>query len=266
MIEKYKRGGVGFIIVKLDNVFKTSTGIVGLDGKELVIGDPEFQKEKRAQIYGEVIMTPISLGKKPMGQKKSGLPKYGAIRLPEADIDQIHDAVYSKPKLEYQWVHDIAPEVEVGDRVYFNWNQVFDQRNMIAKANGGKSFIFKISYDTVYCVIRAGQVIPIGGNVLIDPVWESFESILRPTYYPFKDATGQPAVRPKKEWIQVKTAPKHIDREGVIKHIGTPLKGDKCQLKVGMKVLYKPNLQNLLDIEGGKYFILRQDQILLYRN
>lgn len=264
MIDKYKRGGIGFVIAKLDTVFKTSSGVLGLTGKEIINGDPEYQKERRAQIFGEVMMIPVSLGKKPLYQVPIGIPKYGAIRLPEADIDVIHDAVYARAGNGFKWFSDMAPEVQVGDRVYFSWTNVHDQRNMIAKSPDGKSFIFKIAYDTIYCVVREGKIIPIGGHVLIDPVWESFESILRPTYYDFKDKFGKPIAKPKSEWIQVKSAPKHVDREGVVAHIGTPLKGDTCVLKPGMKVLYKPKLQNLLDVEGNKYFIVRQNQILLY--
>ena len=265
MIEKYKRGGIGMVLVRMEHTHKVNTGIVGLNGQELVIGDHEYQKERNARTQATVIQTPLSIGRKPIGSKREGIPKYGPIRIPEADIDGINDAVYARPKTEYTWMSDIAPEVQVGDSIYFAWNQTFDGRNVIAKAKDGKSMILRIAYDTIHAVVRDGKIIPIGGNVLIDPIWENFDSTLRPTYYPFNGPDGKPAVRPKSEWIQVKLFEKHKDREGVIKYIGTPLKGQRCALKPGMRVMYKPVLQNLLDIEGGKYFVMRQDQILLYR-
>lgn len=260
---KYTRGGVGSLLVQMSAVYKTGTGIKGLNGQELVLGDEGYAKEKHANTSGVVIQIPVSYGKHPIGSSRSGFPAYGASRLPEADV-VIKDVFYARPNNKIKFRNDIEPEIQVGDKVYCPWTAVFDKRNLIAKGADGKSFIFKVAVDLVYAVVRAGKIIPIGSHVLIDPVFESWESILRPTYYDFKDKFGKPMERPKSEWLQVKTAPKQIDRQGIIKHIGSPLKGETCQLKPSMKVLYKPNLKNLLEIEGEKYFIMRQDQILLY--
>lgn len=265
MIEKYARGGTGYCLVKLDAVYKKSTGILGVDGKELVLGDPDYNKEKHANTAGTVIQIPVSLGKHPISSERSGWPAYGAIRLPDKDIN-ISDAIYSRPQNKIKFRNHIEAEVQVGDKAYFQWQVVFDKRHLIAQAPDKSSFIFKVNYDLIYAVVRAGQIIPIGSNVLIDPIFETWDHTLKPTYYPYNDRTGKPMVRPKKEWIQIKVAPKHVEREGVIKHIGSPLKGEKCYLKKEMKVLYKPKLQNLLDVEGSKYFILRQNQIILYKD
>lgn len=264
MTEKYSRGGVGSILVRMEHIHEAGTGILGLDGKELVVGDTRLEKERRARTNATVIQVPISLGRKPIGSTKTGLPAYGPSRLPEADVS-VHDAIYARPQNKITWMSDIAPEVKVGDKIFFPWTQTLDSRNVIAKARDGKSVIVRISYDTVYAVIRERKIIPIGGHILIDPVFETWDHILKPTFYNFNGPDGKPAPRPKSEWIAVKTAPKHIDREGVVKHIGTPLKGQRCALKPGTRVLYKPKLQNMVDIEGEKYFIMRQDQILLYR-
>lgn len=265
MIEKYKRGGVGFILVKLDAVYKKSNGILGVDGKEIILGDPDYNKEKNANTSGTVIQIPVALGKHPISSERSGWPAYGAIRLPEADIN-ISDAIYSRAQNKIKFRNDIKADVQVGDKVYFQWQAVFDRRHLIAQAPDKSSFIFKVNYDLVYAVVRDGKIIPIGSNILIDPVFETWENTFKKTYYPYNDRTGKPMVRPKKDWIQIKVAPKHVEREGVIKHIGSPLRGEKCVLKEGMKVLYKPKLQNLLDVEGNKYFIIRQNQIILYKN
>lgn len=265
MIGKYQRGGVGVVLCKLDTVYKMKSGIKGLDGQELVLGDPDFNQQQNARTHGEVIQIPIALSKAPLYSYSPRFPAYGATRFPDADVDKIGDVFYSHPHNEYKFQNDIIPEVQVGDRIYFPWTVTHDKRNLIAKSPDNKSFIFRVSYDLVYAVARGEQIIPIGGNVLIDPIWESFESILKPTYYPFKDAHGQPMQRPKSEWIQVKTAPRTIDREGIVRHVGTPLKGEKCALKPGMKVLYKPVLKNVQQIEGSNYFVVPQNQILCYR-
>lgn len=265
MTGQYSRGGVGYLIVRFEKVYETGTGILGLDGKELIIGDTDYNREKRARIFGTVIQVPISLGKKPISSEKAGFPGYGAIRLPDDMDAQISDAIYSRPKNRIRFMSDIVPDVQLDDRIYCSWTQVFDQRNLLAKSANGKVFVFRVSYDTVYCTVRDEKIIPIGGNVLIDPIWDTWETILKPSYYPFNGPDGKPAVRPKSEWIQVKTAPKTVDREGIITHLGEPLKGDRCTLKPGMRVLFKPNLKNLTEIEGSKYFIVPQNKILLYR-
>jgi co-chaperonin GroES (HSP10) len=105
-------------------------------------------------------------------------------------------------------------------------------------------------------------MIMIGSHVLIDPILETFDEILRPTYYDIKDKFGNFIQRPKKEWIQIKTAPSKKDRQGIVVEVGTPLRGEKCYIKKGDKILFKPNMKNLIKIEGKSYFVLRQDQIL----
>lgn len=264
MIEKFKRGGTGSILLKLDAVYKTGSGVLGVDGKEIVIGDTDYAKERHANTSGIVIQLPVDLGKHPLSSDRMGFPKYGASRLPENDV-QISAALYARPVANWKFRNDIAPEVQIGDKVYVMWQTVFDKRNLIAQSPDKKSFIFKVAYDLIYCVVREGAIIPIGSHVLIDPVFESYDSILRPTFYPFNGPDGKPAPRPKKDWIQVKTAPSNVDREGVIAHIGTPLRGERCALKAGMKVLYKPKMKTLLEVEGNKYFIMKQSQILCYR-
>lgn len=265
MIEKYRRGGINNVLIKMDSVYKMGTGITGLDGKELVLGDPDYDKQRNANTSGTVILTPVALSKKPLYGISPGIPGYGAIRLPDADIEAPSEAIYARPRNRYKAINDIIPEVQVGDKIYVPWTAIHDKRNLVADTPDKKSFIFRVPYELIYCVVREGKVIPIGAHVLVDPLFEEMESILRPTYYQFNGPDGRPAVRPKSEWVQTKVITRHQDRTGVIAHIGLPLKGERCALEVGMKVLYKPKLQNLLDIEGKKYFILRQNQILLYQ-
>lgn len=265
MIGQYKRGGVGYVLVKLDTVYKFKSGIKGLDGQDLVLGDEEFDRQRNAKTHGEVIQLPIALSKAPLYNIPPGFPAYGPIRFPDSDVDTIATAFYSVPNNKYKFQNDIAPEVEIGDQVFFPWTVTHDKRNLIAKAPDNKSFIFKLSYDLIYAVKRAGKVIPIGGHVLVDPLFETWDSILKPTYYPFKNPDGTWVERPKSEWIQIKTVPRTVDRTGVIKYIGTPLSGEKLRLKVGMKILYKPKLQSLQDIDGEKLFIIPQNQVLCYQ-
>jgi hypothetical protein len=268
MLEKFKRGGVGHCLIKLDRVYDDATGVKGIGGQELVLGDPDFRKERRARTWGTIVQVPISMGNHPLYQVRNGFPAYGPVRLPEADIDPPSNSIYSTPKNTYKFMSDISQDLVVGDKVYFSWMATYDKKNLVARTapdqKGNESFIFRVSYDLIYCAIRGKEVIMIGGNVMVDPIMETMDSIFVPTYYPFKDRTGKPMLRPKNEWIQKKVAPEHIDREGIVAHVGDPIKGEFCYIRPGMKVIYKPSLKSMLDIEGKKYFIVPQNQILCY--
>jgi hypothetical protein len=179
-------------------------------------------------------------------------------------MDDAHPALYRIGNInKYKFMSDIAPEVEVNDLIYFKWRVLYSAQNIIAKSSGDSpEMIVKVPYDHIFCAVRNGKIIPIGGNVLIDPEFESMDDILKPTYYPTVDSQGNKMPRPKEEWIKVKQFPEDKDRQGTVKHVGTPLKGDRCFLEPGMRVVYKNRLKNLVTIEGGKYIVLPHNTIL----
>jgi co-chaperonin GroES (HSP10) len=260
----FSKGGVGYVLIKLDNIFEDASEVKGLDERPILV-DNTFDKARRVKIYGTVIQTPVSMGNYPIQQISAGFPGYGAIRIyKDHDMDDAHPALYRIGGVnKYKFMHDIVPEVEVGDKIYFKWRILYSANNIIAKAGGtDPEMIVKVPYDHIFCTVRAGQIIPIGGNVLIDPEFETMDDILQPTYYPTVDKTGKKMQRPKEEWIKIKQFPEDKDRQGTIKFVGTPLKGDRQFLAPGMKVIYKNRLRNLASIEGGKYVVLPQSKIL----
>lgn len=267
MIGEYTRGGYNAVLVKIENsVFRDDSGITGLDGKPIQI-DSSYQPERRLKYSGVVVQLPIGLGNAPISQVSSGFPGYGAIRrFDDDDMDEPHPALYQLGgNYQYKFLSDIEQEVKLGDKIYFKWKTLHNRGNLVAETKGSsKSWIFRVPYDNIICSIRDEKIIMIGSNVLIDPIFESWEEILVPTFYPYKDALGMPIQRPKDQWIQTKTAPTHKNKIGKVAAIGSPLKGEECYLKVGDRISYKPNFRNFTEIEGGKYFVLRQDQILAY--
>lgn len=265
MLEKYKKGGTGSVLVVLDAIHNASTGVLGLDGKELV-SDTTFDQQRRAMTCGKVIQLPVAMGSMPIDFRAPGFPGYGPLRTPNTgEPDDAHPALYAIDKIsQAKLMSDIEPEVQIDDVIYFSWMATHNARNMIAKSqskDGGTKYIFRIPYDQIYCAVRDGKIIMIGSYVLIDPVFESWDEILRATYYPFMGRDGRPKKRPKKEWLQIKVAPEQKDRMGIVAAVGSPLRGDKCYLEAGMKILYKPRLKSMKEIEGKKCFILRQNQI-----
>lgn len=260
----YSKGGTGYCLIKVDNLFDDTTEAKGIDNIPLMI-DTTYQPERRIRTTGEVIQLPLMMGSQPIMQVSAGYPGYGAVRyIPNQDTDEeLATALYSQGYYNYKVMSDIAPEVRIGDKLHFKWRTLFSRKNLVAETKGkdGRQWIYKVPYDQIYCAVRDGKIIPIGSHVFIDPVFESWDEILVPTYSEIKDKFGKPILRPKSQWIQTRSAPKQKDRLGVVKHIGTPLKGDIRNLEVGDKILYKPNLKSMITVEGTKYFIMLQDMV-----
>lgn len=261
----YSKGGTGYCLVKIDNLFEDTTEAKGINNIPLMT-DTTFQPERRIRTTGEVIQLPLFMGRQPIMQIPGGYPGYGAIRyIPDHDSDEeLSQALYSHGYYDYRLMEDIAPEVEIGMKIHFKWRTLFARKNLIAETKGkdGRQWIYKVPYDQIYCGVKDGEIIPIGSHVFIDPVLESWDEILLPTYSHIKDKEGKPIIKPKSQWIQTKSAPSQKDRLGIVRHIGTPLRGDVRHLEVGDKVLYKPNLKSMITVEGAKYFIMLQDMIV----
>lgn len=261
----YSKGGTGYVLVKVDNIYVDITEAKGIGNVPIMI-DTTYQPERRVRTTGEVIQLPLFMGKQPIMQVPVGWPGYGAVRyIPNHDTDEeLATALYSQGYYNYRTMEDIAPEIQVGDKLHFKWRTLFSRKNLIAetKVKDGRQWIYKVPYDQVYCAVRDGKIIPIGSHVFIDPVFEDWDEILVKTYSDVKDRYGNKILKDKKFWIQTKSAPAQKDRLGIVKHVGTPLKGDICYLSVGDKVLYKPNLKSMITVEGKKYFIMLQDMVV----
>lgn len=260
----FRRGGIGYVLIKTDSVFEDVTDHTGIDGRP-IMADVTFDRAKRVRIYGTVIQTPVSMGSYPIIQIPSGYPGYGAIRMyKDHEMDDPHIAMYRIGSVnKYKLMSDIAQEVMIGDKIYFKWRVMYGKQNMLAKSHGDNpEYIFKVPYDHIFCSVREGEIIPIGSHVLIDPQLENIEDTLVKTYYDFKDSNGNAVERPKNEWIKTKPFPENKDRIGIVFRTGTPLKGDGNFLQNGMKVIYKNQLKNMIIIENRKFIVLRQNKIL----
>lgn len=260
----FKRGGVGHVLIKTDSIHETRLKARGENGAVL-ISDVTYLPQQRTRVYGTVIQLPIHLGMGIIGMVSPGVPGYGAIRVyKDHDMEQPSHAFYKiGGTTKYKFMSDIRPDVEMNDKIYFKWRALAQKNNLVAKSKGeNPEFIFKIPYDQIICVVRDGKIIPIGANVLIDPMIETFDDILEPTYYSNPGPNGERVERPKSEWIQKKAFPENIVRHGIVKHFGKPLRGDLCYLEPEMKVLMKLNLKNMFHIEGKEYIVIRQDKLI----
>lgn len=259
----FKRGGVGYVLIRTTATHDNVTDFKGLNGKAIEV-DVTYNPKERARIHGNVIQTPVEMGMVPIQQTSPGWPGYGVIRkIKDHDMDSPMAALYSKgANMNYKFMQDIVDDVRLTDTIYFKFRVLSNLNNRIAKAPDDSEFIYRVAYDQIYCIVREGNIIPVGGNVFIDPELDTLNSIQVPTYYPHLNEKGERVARPKDQWIWRKEFPEMVDRIGTVTHIGPPLKGDTCSIKVGMKVLYKTRLKSLHKVEGTKYIIIPQNQIL----
>lgn len=260
----FKRGGVGYVLIKTDSIHEVGVNVVGKDGQQLIT-DVTYLPQQRTRVYGTVIQLPVQMGMGVISMSMPGVPGYGAIRTyNNHDMEQPHPAFYKiGGTTKYKFMSDIFPEVELNDKIYFKWRALSSKQNLIASSKGEpKEFIFKVSYDQIICIVRGEKIIPVGSYVLVDPEMETFKEILSPTFYPTPGPDGKPVARPESEWIMKKLFPENKPKHGMVMHIGKPLRGEFCEIQRGMRVLLKLNLKNLYTIEGNKYIVVRQDKIL----
>jgi co-chaperonin GroES (HSP10) len=264
----YKKAGVGFCLVIVSSTHKMDSGFKGIDGKPMIIDivfDPISYVENNA-ICSQI---PYEMGNSPINQIPVGSPGYGPIRRPP-DLEEAcsMDLYAIGGVYRYKYVNDIAQEVEVGDRIYFKprtLNSKMNQMGMLKGADGKPAkYIYKVPYENIFCAVKKdGRIVPIGGWVLLKPIYEDWQDVYKKTYYPYLDRLGHKIERPQKEWIQLKAAPEVENMRGNVAHIGTPLKGEVCDIKPGMTVLFRRMKKvHMSKIEDVEYIVLGQDQIL----
>lgn len=257
----YSKGGSGYCLIKVDNLYRVDEKI---NGQAIVI-DNSFRPEHRVRTWGKIIQLPFIMGNTPIIQKSNGYPGYGAIRMAEGEMSAPAESFYTPGSVnQYKMMSDIVQDLAIDDLIYFKWRVIYSLKNRIAEEVGKdkkKSWIYKVPYDHIFCKVKDDKITMVGSFVLIDPIFETWDEILRPTYTQFKDKHGNWIPKPKSEWLQVKVAPSKLDKTGIVAHVGAPLRGETCELKPGQKVLFRPNLKNLVTIEGRKYFVMLQDHV-----
>lgn len=267
----YTKSGTGHVLVAIEATHKVSTGRMGHDGKEIIM-DLTFNPAAHAFHYAKVIQLPMMMGNSPLLEltEDPGKPGYGPINLPTQYEEEPSFDLYAIGNVyKYKFTSDIADEVKIDDKIYFKSRTLNNKNNLMGVLKDpvtGKTalLLYRVAYENIYCAVRDGKIIPIGSWTLIEPVMEDWTDQYVKTFYPYKDEHGDPIERPKKEWIIKKVAPEHDNMRGTVAHIGTPLKGDECDFATGDIVVFRPLKKSarLIEIEGKKYFLMRQSQLL----
>lgn len=143
----------------------------------------------------------------------------------------------------------IAPDVKVGDKAYIHFNSFLKDHNFIITDEGN---FWKIAYDDVFCVVRDGEIIPIGGWCLVEPELKKIETSLE-TKVVLEDGTilGEDIIEKS-------------EISGILAYIGTPRAEWDLMTpmpKPGDKIAFSSDDAFENEIEGKNYYCMRQFRI-----
>lgn len=146
---------------------------------------------------------------------------------------------------------EIEQEVQVGDKVYFHYLVTSDENNCVY----GNSY--KVPYYWIFCVVRNGNILPVGGWTLCSQVVEQedeFESVEVGGRTMQATLSGSGLVTSIEKKKSVKFAK--------LSYIGKPLLNHKeLDVSQGDTVVLAKNSNFINKIEGVDYFTVRQSDI-----
>lgn len=123
------------IFVQIEKKFQDE---VVTDSGITLYKDTSYHQEENSTTFGTVVATPLSV-----------------------DKGNVSD--------------DFLHNVQEGDKLYFNFNVVLDDDNLLEWE--GKEY-WMVDYWNAIAVVRDGEIIPVGNYILIDPLKEEIKSSL----------------------------------------------------------------------------------------
>lgn len=146
--------------------------------------------------------------------------------------------------------NQIHEEVRVGDLIYFHYLTTSDESNCIY------GNYYRVPYCWIFCTIRDGFILPVGGWTLCDQVVEEkFDEVE-------VDGAKISAVL-SESGLVVGLNKKSSVKYATLAHIGKPFVGvDELGIKSGDKIILAKNSNFVNKIEGIDYYTVRQEDIL----
>jgi co-chaperonin GroES (HSP10) len=145
---------------------------------------------------------------------------------------------------------EIEKEVQVGDLIYFHYLTTSDETNCIY------GNYYKVPYYWIFCVVRSGNILPIGSWTLCEQVVEEdFNTV---------DVGGHKVEAIiSASGLVIGINKKPSTKFARLAHIGKPLVGaDELKVSQGSLVFLNKNSNFKNTIEGKEYYTVRQGDIL----
>lgn len=145
---------------------------------------------------------------------------------------------------------EIEKDVQVGDIIYFHYLTTSDETNCIY------GNYYKVPYYWIFCVVRSGNILPIGSWTLCEQVVEEDFNTVEVGGHKVEAITSASG-------LVIGINKKPSTKFARLAHIGKPLV-DTNELKVsqGAMVILNKNSNFKNTIEGKEYYTVRQGDIL----
>lgn len=210
-----------YCLVKVDSFHKDW---IALKNGKIIFQDTTYRPLENITQYGEL----ISL--------TSQLTGIETLYYTE-ELHKVYPKILSETKTD-----SILIDLEVGDKVYFQWNAI-DTEKMI-------DGYYLIPYHLIYCGIRNNTIIMNASYVFMKPYFGSGVKDL---------GDGRKGIFKGDLLIGFAT---QIKNQGEVCHVGNNLKNEPNELSVGDIVQYQEHFDPILEVEGVKYMATQQFRIL----
>lgn len=130
-------------------------------------------------------------------------------------------------------LQDCEMEVKVGDKAYFYYI-AFNDENLLVHED---KMYLKVRYDSIICVVRNGDIKTIAGHCLITP-------------------------KTKVESFLLYNVEKVQSLTGVVDYAPSPYIGKSIGFGAGDTIHFFENSEFENEIEGKKYYVMRQEYII----
>jgi co-chaperonin GroES (HSP10) len=231
------------ILIELDTLFNNEidTGLVSEEGEKIKFEfDPTYEPYKYIKTKAKVIGVPNEYDSEPLTAEHHLTPK--------SKFDMT----------KFLFASDFPnPDIRVGDEVYYHYLSVRPDKedapsvSFVCRTSDGNQ-VHYVRNKELHCILRDGEIIMLFGNVLIQPSYgEEIQDI---------DVNGvnvKCKVTASGLITSVGEEPKLS--HGTVAHINpTSFKLSRTDVSKGDEVLYRKNSEFENEIEGEKYFLMKE--------
>jgi co-chaperonin GroES (HSP10) len=145
---------------------------------------------------------------------------------------------------------EIEKNVQVGDIIYFHYLTTSDETNCIY------GNYYKVPYYWVFCVVRSGNILPVGS-------WTLCESVVEEEFNQVEVNGQKIEAITSASGLVIGINKKPSTKFARLVHIGAPVgEGIELEVSPGELVLLSKNSNFVNKIEGKEYYTVRQNDIL----
>jgi co-chaperonin GroES (HSP10) len=145
---------------------------------------------------------------------------------------------------------EIEKDVQVGDIIYFHYLTTSDETNCIY------GNYYKVPYYWIFCVVRSGNILPIGS-------WTLCETVVEEDFNTVEVGGQKIEAITSASGLVIGINKKPSTKFARLSHIGRPLVGtDELKIGKGALVILNKNSNFKNTIEGKEYYTVRQGDIL----